>query len=255
VHGALLSFAREQGLAIRVLPHSRVYNVAHKTDGLALTCLHHGLQDGPALDLAGHALPSAQLSYPGAWTQQVSAQDSVKTLGVILNGISANGMCVVNFDEYLNGLRQIQAWAKAQGVRLRWRVRAVETPVMLVVQALQLPLEEVLVDCQGSLLEFARQCDVCLGYDVPTSGLQDLVREGLAVLQAEYRPLARYEWAIVDASVIPRTSLPEALERVAVMQANPAVFQSFKRKQHQAALQSQIGARALRHCLTPTSAL
>lgn len=253
VHGALMSFAHQHGLAISVLPHSRVHNVPVRADGLSALCLHHVLQDGPCLDLAERALAGGALAYPGGW-REPPAQGELRTLGVVLNGISVNGMCLVDFDAYVDGLRHLRAWAQQRGLALRLRVRTVETPVVLLALRLQLDVQELLQLAQGSLLDFARGCDLCLGYDAPTSGLQDLVREGQAVLQAEFRPLARHEWSIVDERVIARYSLPEACERLALMQANPALFQAFRRRQFDAAWAAQQAARPLRDWLRDASA-
>lgn len=250
VHGALMSFAARYGLATSVLPHSRVNNVAVGCDGLRPLCLHHGLQDGPSLDLAGLALPAARLRYPGDWREPAGRGDRLATLGLVLNGISANGMCMIDFEDYLEGIRRVRLWAQAQGLRLRLRVRAAETPVALLAERLQIPVDALLAELGMGLLDFARGCDLCLGYDVPTSGLQDLVRDGIAVMQAECRPLNRAEWSIVDAAVVPRHTLTEALARLAVLAANPAEFRRFRDRQYVAALSTQQGARTLRDCLT-----
>lgn len=250
VHGALMSFAQAHGAAIKLLPHSRVYNVAIRTDGLAPLCLHHGLQDGPTLDMAHRQLPSGRLAYPGAWTPpDITGHRELRTVGLVLNGISANGMCLVDFERYVDGVREIIGWARHRGLVLKLRVRTAETPVLLVAERLQLDVNELMQHVEGSLLDFARGCDLVLGYDVPTSGLQDLVRQGIAVLQGEFRPLARFEWGIVDARVIPRYNLPETLERLAVLQANPALFHEFRQEQFALALKSQQGAQPLRHWL------
>jgi hypothetical protein len=249
VHGALMSFAQRHGCCIRLLPHSRVYNVAVKTDGLQPHCLHHSMQDGPSLDLAGKSLPSGRLAYPGEWAARPAAPAQLQTLGLVLNGISVNGMCVVDFDRYLEGVQKIRLWAREQGLRFLLRVRAVETPVALVSERLQIPMQELIYHTQGSLLDFARQCDLCLGYDVPTSGLQDLAQQGIAVMQAEFRPLARFEWGIVDAHVIARYGLDELLERLGMLRANPLHFQDFCQRQHQAVLQSRQGAKPLHQYL------
>jgi hypothetical protein len=249
VHGALLSFAHTHRLAVTVMPHSKINNQAVPVDGLTPLCLHHGLQDGPSLDWAGRSLPALRLLYPGSWHFDPERSQGLETVGVVLNGLSANGMCMLNFEQYLDGLRELQRWAQALGIRLRWRIRAAENPLLLLAETLQLSADELAQDGQGSLLEFAQGCDLCLGYDVPTSGLHELLRHGVAVLQAEIRPLARSDWSIVDARVAPRHSLPELLDRLHVMKANPAEFRDFRRRQHRAAQDSQQGAQPLRHWL------
>lgn len=248
VHGALTSFAHQHDIATTVLPHSRVHNIAIKADGAAPLCLHHALQDGACFDLGDRQLPSGPLRYPGDW-QAPPADGELRTLGLVLNGISANGMCMVDFEAYVDGVKHWRAWAEQRGLTLKLRVRTVETPVTMLAERLQVEVQALMLNAQGSLLDFARGCDLTLGYDVPTSGLQDLVREGQAVLQVEVRPLARHEWSIVDERVIPRYGTPEAQERLALMQANPALFASFRRRQFDAAQVAQADARPLRDWL------
>ncbi|HEY0956421.1 MAG TPA: hypothetical protein VGE36_16800 [Roseateles sp.] len=248
VHGALMSFAHDRGVPIAVLPHSRVHNIAIKSDGLAPLCLHHGLQDGPCLDLADGLLPSGPLRYPGDW-QAPAETGALRTLGLVLNGISANGMCMVDFEAYAEAVKRWRDWAAQRGLTLKLRVRAVETPVTLMAQRLQTDVETLMQNTQGSLVDFARGCDLTLGFDVPTSGLQDLVREGLAVMQVEFRPLARHEWSIVAERVVPRHAMAEAQERLALMQAHPALFTRYRRAQFDAAQSAQAEAKPLRDWL------
>lgn len=244
VHGALTSFARQRQASITVLPHSRVHNVPIKTDGARPLCLHHGLQDGPSLDLADQVLPSGLLHYPGDWVE-APAQGSLATLGLVLNGISANGMCCVDFERYVQGVGELRDWALQRGLGFKLRVRMVETPVALLAERLRLNMDELMLHAQGSLVDFGRGCDLCLGYDVPTSGLQDLVREGIAVMQGEFRPLARAEWSIVDERVMPRYSLPELMDRLAVLQSSQDEFRQFRLTQWRLARESQQGAQPL----------
>ncbi|MCE4556123.1 hypothetical protein [Pelomonas cellulosilytica] len=248
VHGALMTYAREQGMATLVLPHSRVHNLAIKSDGLAPLCLHHAMQDGPCLDLADRVLPSGPLRYPGDW-QAPAETGELRTVGLVLNGISANGMCMVDFTAYAGAVQGWRDWAAQRGLTLKLRVRAVETPVTLVAQCLQTDVDGLMQNTQGSLLEFARGCDLTLGFDVPTSGLQDLVREGLAVMQVELRPLAWHEWSIVDERVVPRYGMVEAQQRLALMQANASVFARYRRAQFDAARARTADARPLRDWL------
>ncbi len=248
VHGALTSFAHQHGIPTIVLPHSRVHNTPIKADGAVPLCLHHALQDGACFDLADRLLPSWALRYPGDWVAP-PAGGELRTLGLVLNGISANGMCMVDFEAYVDGVKRWRDWARQRGLTLKLRVRAVETPVTLLAERLQVEVQALMLNTQGSLVDFARGCDLTLGYDVPTSGLQDVVREGQAVMQVEIRPLARHEWSIVDARVMPRYGTPEAQERLALMQANPALFQRYRCWQFDAARAAVAEARPLRDWL------
>ena len=248
IHGALTSFALQHGMAIVVLPHSRVHNVPIKVDGPAPLCLHHALQGGPCLDLADRLLPAGLMRAHGEWSAP-PAGGTLRTLGLVLNGISGNGMCMVNFEAYADSLCQWQAWARERGLVLKLRVRIAETPVTLLAQRLAIDVEALMEGSQGSLADFAGACDLTLGFDVPTSGLHDLVRRGRAVMQVQLRPLGRHEWAIVDERVVPRYNSAEAQERLALMHANPALFVAYRREQFDLAEAREAGARPLRDWL------
>ncbi|MFY7867772.1 hypothetical protein [Roseateles sp.] len=253
VHGAFQSFASRHRVSLTLLPHSKVCNVPLPLDGAISRVLHEGLQDGPCLDLAGQTVPSQRLSYPGEWAPipvHASKQSQgLRTLGVILNGFSANGICLVDFDQYVNGLAQLRDWALGCGVRLRWRVRVAETPLTLLAARLDLDEALLLEGAQGTILDFAGGCDLCVGYDNPTSGLHELLRAGIPVLQAECRPLSRAEWSIVNAQVAPRYNMPQLLDELTLLHLNPGEFQAMPQRQHLAFLNSQSGAAPLSHWL------
>ncbi|MFN3305383.1 MAG: hypothetical protein ACK44A_16935 [Roseateles sp.] len=248
VHGALTGFAEQHGIATFVLPHSRVHNMAIKIDGPAPRCLHHALQGSDCFDLADRLLPSGLLRFPGEWVAPPD-DGALRTLGLVLNGLSANGMCLVHFDDYVDSLRLWLDWARERGLALKLRVRVAETPVLLLAERLQMDAEVLMQGMQGSLIEFATGCDLTLGLDQPTSGLQDLVRMGMAAMQVELRPLARNEWSIVDERIVPRHGGVEARERLALLQANPTLFVRYRREQFEAARARAAAARPLRDWL------
>lgn len=248
VHGALTGFAQQHGIAAYVLPHSRVHNMAIKIDGPTPLCLHHVLQGGDCFDLADRLLPSGLLRFPGEWSAP-PGDGALRSLGLVLNGLSANGMCLLHFDDYVASLSRWLDWSRERGLELKLRVRPVETPVLLLAERLQMDAEALMQDAQGSLTDFAIGCDLTLGFDQPTSGLQDVVRQGGAAMQVELRPLARNEWSIVDERIVPRHGEVEARERLALLQANPPLFWRYRREQFDAAQARSARARPLRDWL------
>ena len=244
IHGALTSFALQGGADVIVVPHSRVHNQTIKLEGARPLCLHHGLQDGPSLDIGGRVLGAGLLAYPAAPAVRRDARP-LRTLGLVLNGISGNGMCLVNFEHYLDGIRQLLDWARLVGLAVKLRVRIAETPTVLLVERLGLDMDELMRLAQGSLLDFARGCDLCVGYDMPTSGLQDLLQQGLPVMQAEVRPLSWPEWSIVDGRVVPRHGLPELMDRLELLKASTEEFMRFADRQYRIAQEAVAGARPL----------
>jgi hypothetical protein len=240
LHGSLLSFAKRHNIPVTVVPHSKVFNYPFIYDNQANPplCLHHGLQDGPSVDTLGNILPSGRLAFPGIWSQDISTSD-INTLGIILNGTY-----ITFFDEFMKGLLHIQKWCLEQGVQLRLRSRT-GIPTRYISKTLGMPLQELQNDAQGAVLDFAKGCDMLISYDLHSSAVIEVLREGYPVLHADLQHEIHPYWCTVDAMVVPRFQIPELLERLSLMKADPAWFREFRRRQFRAALDTQTGAQPL----------
>jgi len=240
-HGALLSFAKLHNIPVTIVPHSKVFNYPFFYDNPTNPplCLHHGLQDGPCVDTAGKVLPGGRLTFAGSWSQDPVASREIQTLGIVLNGVH-----LIAWAEYMKGLLHIQRWCQEQNVRLRLRSRT-GIPMQLISQTLRMSPHELQRDSQGSVLDFAPGCDILVSYDLHSSAVIELVREGYACVHADLQPEMHGFWCTVDAMVVPRFRIAELLERLTLMKADPTWFRAFRSRQHQAALDTQVGAQPL----------
>jgi hypothetical protein len=101
-------------------------------------------------------------------------------------------------------------------------------------------------DQQGGIADFGRGCDLVLGYDIPTSGMFDLLNAGVPALQALCRPLAPNEWRIVDPTVVPQLPVAAMLERLDGFASDSLALWRFRRDQTGLALQAGSAALPLR---------
>lgn len=250
VHGALLSFARHHRLPVRVLPHAKVFNFALPSYGHELLCLHHPLQGGEAVDLDGNRLAMAALDFAEPLQHPGGAVRPLRSLGIVLNGLSANAMCLVDLPQYLAGLATLRDWCVQHGVAWQLRCRPNESAALAMAAHLGLPLQALVDAQQGSLLDFARRHDLVLGFDVPTSGLHELLRQGVPVLQASVRRLSPEEWRIVDPNLVPVLTVAQALQRLADFHAQPLALWQWGHQQFAKVVQACSAAQPLRRWLS-----
>lgn len=230
-HGGLLSFARRHGLQTLMLPHSKIFNHTLLSRGHDVTCLTHPVQGGEIHDLDGSRMPTGVLDFNDDLQVKAALPRPLATLGIVLNGLAATGICIVDLRLYLDGLAALRQWCLGHGVDCRIRCRPNESAATTVATDLGIP-EALLLDCQqGSMIDFANGCDLVLGYDQPTSGTIEILRHGLPMMQALCRRLAPEEWRIVDAGIVPQLSVAAVLERLTAFHADPLALWQFRRRQ------------------------
>lgn len=245
LHGPLLSHARRHRSQVLLLPHSKIFNAPVPSEGLDIHCLTHAVQGVPVQNAAGQGVRTATLAFPEPMQWDAQAPRRLKTLGVLLAGVSYSALCGADLDRYVRGLRQILDWCQAQGVVCRIRCKPSEPMIGLLTQGLDLPIERLLNDMGGSLGDFAGACDVCLSYDIPTSASVELLRQGVPTLHALVRPLLPEEAALMHTSIVPRALVADVLGQLEPLVSDPHLLWAFKRDQFQAYARAWAQARPL----------
>lgn len=230
-HGALHSFARRHGVRTLMLPHAKVYPDPLTSYGHDIQCLAHPLQGGDVLDLDGSAMPCAALDFGDTWQAPSAPAEPLATLGIVLNAVSLNNMCLVDVRTYLEPLARLRDWCAAQGVDCRIRCRPNGSVMSLLIDELRIGEDALLRDQEGSIADFGRACDLVLGYDVPTSGVLELLQHGVPVIQALCRRLGLQEWRSVDPAVVPQWHLPDVIERLVAFREDGLALWRFRRRQ------------------------
>jgi len=250
LHGPLFSFARRHRCKVLLVPHSKFFNApVPAAPGLDIHCLTHPVQGVPVQDPAGRAVSSSALAFPEAMQWAVRPPRPLKTLGVLLSGVSYSALCCADLDRFVAGLRQVLDWCAAQGVLCRIRCKPSEPMIGLLTDSLGLPIERLLADMGGSLNDFATACDLCLSYDIPTSASVDLLRLGVPTLHALVRPLLAEEAALMDTAIVPRAMVPEVLIQLQPLAADARHLWTFGRNQFLAFARAWSGALPLDHFL------
>jgi hypothetical protein len=246
LHGALYSFARRHDVRILLVPHAKIFNEPIGSHGHDVLCLTHPLQGGYAQDLDGARMPMATLDFAETWRLRDTPHQPLAAVGMVLNGLASNAMCTIDVTVYLSGLQRLRAWCVANGIDCRIRCRPNGSAISVVCAALGIELDELIHHQDGSIADFARGCDLVLGYDVPTSGVLEVLRQGVPVLQALCRRLCPQEWRIVSPDVVPQLPLTEVLARLERFKADPHLLGELARVQTSQYLQRAAAARPLR---------
>lgn len=245
-HGALHSFARQNGVRTLMLPHAKVYPDPLTSYGHDIQCLAHPLQGGDVIDLDGSAMPWAALDFGAAWQVPAAAPGPLGTLGIVLNAVSLNNMCVVDVQAYLAQLGRLRDWCADQGVVCRIRCRPNGSVMSMLIDELQVPEHDLVRDQEGSITDFGEACDLVLGYDVPTSGVLELLQHGVPVIQALCRRLGLQEWRSIAPAVVPQWPVAQVIERLAEFRHDTLALWRFRRRQAGQCAAAAAGAQPLR---------
>ncbi|MBL8348991.1 MAG: hypothetical protein JNL87_01640 [Burkholderiaceae bacterium] len=246
LHGPLLTLARRHRARVLLLPHSKIFNApVPAVPGLDLHCLTHAVQGQPVQDVDGRRVSAHTLAFPEPLGWAARPPRPLQTMGVLLSGVSYNGLCGADLPRFVQGLRALRDWCTARGVRCRIRCKPSEPLVSLLTQDLGLETDELLADMAGSLSEFIQGCDIGLSYDVPTSATVELLRGGVPTLHVQLRPLLPEETALVDGALVPRLPVAELLSRLDLYRADAVHLWRFGRDQFQAFARSWATAEPL----------
>ncbi len=231
LHGPLATFAKKNDVPIVILPHSKIFNFPLSIPTSNAVALTHPLQETPIENVEGHRFKTHLLSFPERQVIEPKSAHELRTIGVILNDISAGGNIWINSEEYIAGLKKIIAWCAANTTTLKFRVRPGGASLAWLLEKINTPPAELIAHASGSIADFGLQCDICVMYDCPTSGLIDLLRNAVPVTNAIYRPLSQWELGISNAAIIPTESVEQLLGRLGEYHKNSKKLFQLRMKQ------------------------
>jgi len=248
-HGALFSFAHRHAARLVLVPHSKIFNVPVKSRGHDVLCLTHPLQAGDVFDLNGDRLSTAYLDFRAPLQHSGAPPRQLATLGIVLNSLSDTGMVVPDLQAYVDGLRRLLHWCSAHRVACRIRSRPNGSALVMLSAALGVTPESLADQQCGSITDFGSGCDLVIGYDTPTSGLFELLAQGMPVVQGLCRRLGLEEWTIVDHHVVPQHHVAPLLAELEAWHADPLALWRFSRDQQARLAARRAAALPLRHWL------
>jgi hypothetical protein len=244
-HGPLAAFARAQQVPLLVLPHSKT---STDLDFIARQAqvVYHAIQGEPIYDVDGQRPAQATLALPATLQLQLPLAP-VRRIGLLLNSISLNGVCGVDYPAYHAGIARIVAWCEEQGLSLVLRSRAARTLFRPVLQGAGFSAAQLEASVLGDMAEFAQACDLCLMYDAPTSGAVEFLGRGVPLLNPVVSSQSKRETGSMHSTIVPRGELEVLLHQAATLVADPIELQRFRLQQFARYLDGLRQAQPL-HC-------
>lgn len=210
-HGPLMSYAEKHNIPVLIAPHSKTsLDIEFNYDNV--TMLTHPMQGVPLHNGRREQLLNCTLSYAEKFFAGSSMPSPIRKVGLLLNGLSLNGILCTDFATYIAGIKQIDQWCKQSGIELSIRCRQGQSLTEILHQAIGIERASVQAVLAGSLQAFAQSIDLCLMYDAPTNADLDFLRAGVPILNPIPAPLGKEEAATANSEVVPRDSVEATLE-------------------------------------------
>ena len=160
-HGPLLAFAERHRLPVLMVPHAKTSDdTEFGYDGI--TMLTHPLQGRPLHNGRGKRVLQHALGYAEEFSGRSTPPGPLRRVGLLLNGLSLNGILCTPWTPYLDGIRQIETWCREHGLALAVRCRQGQALGELLTAGTAITRDTLLAGIQCSLPAFADGVDLCL---------------------------------------------------------------------------------------------
>lgn len=247
-HGPIVSFARKHFLPILMLPHSKSStDIEFKYSNIM--AMTHPIQGREIFDPHGKSVFNAHLLYPETFTSSNFISVGIKTISLLLNAYSLNGIYFTRWSTYMEGIRRILAWSEKNGIELKIRCKPSYSILSLLAKEFGLDTAILYKNMTESMDQHVTSCDLCLMYDSPTTGELFFLKNSVPILNPIDRPLTPNELAIGNSLIIPQESISANLRRLDEFKSDPVSFADFRNKQFRNYIQLFQNARPLRSYL------
>ena len=230
LHGPLLAFAEKYDIPILILPHSKT------TPDLEFTyknmrALTHPSQGADILDRNQCRVPHFKLCIPTKFESSIAMPEPIKTVGLLLNAYSLNGIYFANYERYIAGIKKIYDFCKLHSLDLQVRCKPSYSLMQLLVWEVDLDIGMLYDSSRISMVDYSNQCDICLMYDTPTAGALEFLAKSIPILNPVLGPLTPPQAVTTHPHTIARESVDECLHKLASFKADPSLLQQFKMRQ------------------------
>lgn len=230
IHGPLISFAREHGIPVVMLPHSkRTNNIPYVYENII--CLKHPVQWEGVLNGNGKLIPNFHLSYPEALAGSTVFPRKIENIGLILNELSSLGVYYTRIKPYFEGIKKISKWCTENGVILSIRCKPSMPFITLLATATGIEIKALFDTMSVSMAEFTKGKDLCLMYDAPSSGILEFLRSSVPVLNPVPEQLSVTEASTVHTTLVPRGSIEDILNQLDLFMADRVNLLRFRNTQ------------------------
>jgi hypothetical protein len=200
-HGPLIHFAQKNNIPVYMLPHSKTSSdTEFSYENLVM--FTHPVQGAPVLNGSGKRLLHYVMPYPESFSSKSSFPNSVKRIGLLMNGLALNGILSTNYSIYLDGIKQVNQWCTRHGVELVIRCRPGQALVEILNSAIGMDRGSVLNTTNMPLQDYVQGVDLCLMYDAPTAAAINFLRAGVPILNPVPSTLGKTEAATVDGRLV-----------------------------------------------------
>jgi hypothetical protein len=248
LHGPLIAFAEERSLPVILVPHSKIMNDLEFTHS-NLLALTHPMQGTSILDGLKKPVSTQTISYPERFSSTSAVGSGLRTISLILNSQSLNGIPFAPCDVYLEGIKRIVTWCRTHDINLKIRCKPGYTMFGLLRVYVGVDPDVLARNVNETMDDHVRGCDLCVMYEMPTSGSLYFLRNSLPILNPVVTVLTKNQLTLVHPELIVPESVDACLQRLDSFRSDPLALSTFRTTQFHAYLSRFQRARALRTCL------
>ena len=247
-HGPILSFAARHNIPVLLVPHSKGMGTL-EFNYSNVTALTHPIQGESILDQHGKRVLNFNLMYPETFVTSTIFPDRIKKIGLLLNGLSLNGMYTTRYRPYIDGIKRICQWCRENDIELNVRCRPGLSMLVLIANETGIEINALSRDLNVPLLEFAQSNDLCLMYDTPTTAVLEFLRNSIPILNPVPEDISWGEANTVSSKIVPRGSVETIINSMDALVSDAINFHIFRTTQFRDYLNLFSGAYPLRHFL------
>jgi hypothetical protein len=164
----------------------------------------------------------------------------------MLNSPSFNGIHLSPPGAYLEGIKRIAAWCLAHDIELKIRCKPGYTLLGLLGACVGADPAVLARNVAETMDDHVQGCDLCLMYDMPTTGSLFFLRRSLPILNPIVAELNKHHRSMVRPDLIVPESLEATLRRLDQFRSDPLSLYAFRTAQFHAYVTGFAHARPLR---------
>ncbi len=243
-HGPIISFAQKHSLPVIFLPHSKCVNdIEFKYRNI--TVLSHPIHGQEIFDANRKSVLNFKIAYPETFSGS-TVVSGIKTISLLLNSLSLNGVYFTSYQPYMHGIRQIVAWCNDKGIALKIRCKPSYSIISLLERDIGISAAELMKNANETMEQHTNGCDLCLMYDMPTTGALHFLQDSIAILNPIVESLAPSEMTLGNARIVPQESVENTLLRLNRFTSDPSSLFYFRTEQFRNYIALFQNARPLR---------
>ena len=248
LHGPIISFATKERIPVVVLPHSKIaYD--YDFNGSNVTYLAHPIQGELIADKNGKRIMTANLAYPEEFRCSTMFTEPVKKIGLLLNCFSAYGILETPYVAYIEGIKKIYQWCLKNNIELGIRGRPNNTIMHALITEVGIEQSALVEPLRATMEQFAENYDLCLMYDVPTTGALEYLKRSIPLLNPVPADITWYAAHFMNSNIVPRGSVETILDVLNSFISDNTNFYLFKNNQFREYINLFSNSLPLRHFL------